>query len=539
MRRKRDKKNQEEVSFWQSQSDLLTALVLILLLVILLLSLYIMQIPDTEYEDMWAGNDVNSGELGFTPTPTVTDTPTPTPTFTPTPTPYVDGGNGGGDDGHREERKEPLEGEKSAVYVMLIDGDTDLTIKEEGVAFELYEKNRRLMTLNTYYPERISFRDFETTEDGVFYLPEKIRQGEYYLSELTEAAGYDLAEDVPFYLDEYYDWDAPYVVRVPVFPSRNIIRVQMLDKATGQTLPGGSFQVTAAANIMTMDGTMRYRRGEVVSEIICDENGYGESEELYLGSYYLAQKDIPDYYVGLDEEDLEVEVGKKTGMEVPAHLFESSRTEFTLHLTDELYPNRNIEGAVFSVTAGRSGAGRTYTTDSLGEIFLDELEKNTTYYVKQTAASGDYYPDESVYQVHVSADGHIEGENAYTLSLTNWILRVSIGIADSVTHTQIQDVGLSLYDSKDNLIRSWTSTGSPAEISNIAAGDYYVVANGNTDQRYELKVVNTKEVQSLTIPVTSSRSILMLVGLGLGAALLFAAIFIILKRRKKRRAGNR
>lgn len=30
-----------------------------------------------------------------------------------------------------------------------------------------------LQILNTYYPEKISYREYETTEEGVFYLPEK------------------------------------------------------------------------------------------------------------------------------------------------------------------------------------------------------------------------------------------------------------------------------------------------------------------------------------------------------------------------------
>ena len=48
---KKDKKRYrtEEISFWQSSSDLLTALLLVLLLIIVLLILYLMQIPNRRY----------------------------------------------------------------------------------------------------------------------------------------------------------------------------------------------------------------------------------------------------------------------------------------------------------------------------------------------------------------------------------------------------------------------------------------------------------------------------------------------------------
>ena len=40
-----------------------------------------------------------------------------------------------------------------------------------------------LQILNTYYPEKISYREYETTEEGVFYLPEKNYQGDYFFRE--------------------------------------------------------------------------------------------------------------------------------------------------------------------------------------------------------------------------------------------------------------------------------------------------------------------------------------------------------------------
>ena len=262
MKKNKKKRNLGEIDYWQPTSDLLISLLLILLLVIAMLGLYVLQIPDMIIGDPWPGDseeehleegnsyetgeeeedDGGMGEAYASPSPTPTVTPTPTPT----PIVQSGAGDGEGDD------DEPEEGVKSAVYVMLVDADTGRTVKEAGVVFELYSVEHGLQILNTYYPERISFREFKTTEAGTFFLPEKIYQGSYWLHELTEASGYDVADNQEFDIEEIYDWPEPYTVRVPVYPARNIIRIRMVDSDTGLPVAGGSFEVVAAEDILTL-----------------------------------------------------------------------------------------------------------------------------------------------------------------------------------------------------------------------------------------------------------------------------------------------
>ena len=130
-----------------------------------------------------------------------------------------------------------------------------------------------LQILNTYYPEKISYREYETTEEGVFYLLEKIYQGDYFFRELNEPEGYDAAGDTYFNLDKMYDWPDPFVVQIRVSPSKNVIRVQMSDLLSKDPVGGGTFQVRAAEDVATLDGTVRYIAGQLVDTITCDENG--------------------------------------------------------------------------------------------------------------------------------------------------------------------------------------------------------------------------------------------------------------------------
>ena len=204
-------KNQEDLNMWQPTSDLMSALMYILMLIVLLLGLYLLQIPeetelDPDFGDHYEGEGWHE-DGGLTPTPFVSPTPThpwdwddddgggggwyndggwpsPTATVTLTPTPTViptwrpmdghGGGGGGGNGGGDGPGDEPDNGFKSAVYVKLVDAETGLTVKIPDVQFELYALDGALQILSTYYPERISFRSFLTTETGTFYLPEKL-----------------------------------------------------------------------------------------------------------------------------------------------------------------------------------------------------------------------------------------------------------------------------------------------------------------------------------------------------------------------------
>ena len=62
-------------------------------------------------------------------------------------------------------------------------------------------------------------------------------------------------------------------------------------------LSGAVFQVIAAEDIVTLDGTVHANAGDVVAEITTDENGYAETDLLYLGKYEIKEVQAPYGYV--------------------------------------------------------------------------------------------------------------------------------------------------------------------------------------------------------------------------------------------------
>lgn len=57
------------------------------------------------------------------------------------------------------------------------------------------------------------------------------------------------------------------------------------------------FQVIAVEDIVTLDGTVHANAGDVVAEITTDENGYAETDLLYLGKYEIKEVQAPYGYV--------------------------------------------------------------------------------------------------------------------------------------------------------------------------------------------------------------------------------------------------
>lgn len=543
--RKRRQDPDAEYNFWQPATDMMSALVYVLLLIIALLGLYLLsdytglEEPSSSSEEAassgWHDDDYDGWHDGG-----ADDDPGDGDGDGRYDQQIIQTGGGGG--GYDED------GVKAAMFAELIDGETERRIQEAGVRFELYRTdtahliNGSLQTLNTYYPEKISYREYETTGEGTFYLPEKIWQGSYYFRQLSEPEGYDAAADTYYDVDRMYDWPEPYIVQIRVAPCKNIIRLQMNDAETQQPVGGGTFRVIAAEDIITKDGTVRYTQGQQVDTITCDEAGYGESVELYLGKYTVQQQSSPNYYTTM-QQDLDAEVEKKNGSDPELHKIDTEKTRIILNVTDELTSSA-LEGAVFTVTNRRTGTTQTVATDGAGQIRLTDLDKSTTYLIREQQAPGNYRPDDTDHTVTVAADGRIDGAGSATLDITNRLLRVSISAVDTVLRSNTEGEQLSLYNEQDQLIRSWTSSDSGQLFTDLTEGSYYVVrgkADSANARKYPFTVQDTASTQNWTVPVFTLRSAVALAVLAVVAAgVVWLLVFlwgILAHRRKARKAA--
>lgn len=545
---KKKNRKYDEVNYWESMADSMVGLLLCILLITMLLILYLVRIPDEDYVDQEQGNNYeqyeDADDGGGNHTNGVDEEGDDWDEEEYEEESY--GGYGGGGDGEEDnpfENPEPILGEeegseKAAVLVQVVDGETGRTVKKSGIEFELYEADSALQVLSTYYPTKVDYKKYETDKTGVFYLPEKLNLSTYYLHDLTTITGYDTADNTEFTLDDSYDWDEPYIVTVSLYPSKNVIHMKLVDQDNGDPVTGAAFEVVAANDIVTQDGTTRYKEGDAVDTIILDEKGQGESKELYLGNYLLRQKEIPTYYAKITQ-DTAVEVKSRTeAKQNETTELTEEKTEVSVLLTDALYDTTYISGAGFSLTTDDGTVVKRYTTDEKGRFTITNLKKNTTYRIRQVSAVSDYLMDNEDYSFTVSGEGLIEGEKEKTIQIKNRMIRVSVGVRDRLFRGQVSDVNAALYDASGDLIRTWNTTGLEQTIEGLSPGEYKIIFDGNKDQEQRIKVEDKTEIQEFQFERWTTADIGAIAGLLVAAAGLIAFLITIRKRARNKKAED-
>lgn len=63
--------------------------------------------------------------------------------------------------------------------------------------------------------------------------------------------------------------------------------------------------------------------------------------------------------------------------------------------------------------------GKKLTTDQDGKAELENLKKNSTYYVTELQTREGYQLDETIYTFQIDENGWIQGKSVYTLKLVN------------------------------------------------------------------------------------------------------------------------
>ena len=532
--KKRKQNQNEDFNFWQTSSDVMTGLVIILLLIISLLAFYVLTVNDQidqgiyPYggDEQYDGNDKDGtgyqedDDEGHYDEHHTSDS---------------SGGGGGNDEEYpiiiSGGGGDPDEGIKTAIFVKLIDGDTGETIKQKDVTFELYGEKGNMQILNTYYPEKISFRDYKTREDGTFYLPEKIYEGGYYFHQTTDIEGYDRAPDTYFDVEELYDWPEPFVVEIDVSPSKNSVYLHMVDADTDTPVAGGTFDIIAAEDIVTRDGAVRYKKDEIADTVTTDEEGNAVSKELFLGNYIVRETGIPEYYAKMPS-DMNVEVGLKTAAAPNIHEIASYKTTATITLVDEM-DKAPIEGVTFEISDGTDSF--TAKTDSEGKIVLNQLSKATEYKVTQSDTVSDYR-NKAKTSFSVDRNGQIETKDQIEYTLTNRMIRLAVTANDKWFSNRIADTELTLYKADGTVVETWTTGSAQKVFTNLEPGEYSVVANGEENTRKTFVLEDSARLQTVNISVTTTLGIIIIIGAALtGVGLIWLLVHMIKRAREKKK----
>ncbi len=206
---------------------------------------------------------------------------------------------------------------ESYLKVVKLDKETGKQIVYEGAAFEIYDSDNHRVTMQYTYPQVTSIHTFYTNKEGYLITPEKLPYGDYTLKEVQAPYGYVLDNTpIPFSISQENSSTDTGVTVVKV-KARDVAQKGVINiTKTGEifssveenkgvytpkysisNLKGTIFEIYAAEDITTLDGTVRYEQGTLVDTITTDDDGVAKSKELYLGKYTFIEKTAPNGYV--------------------------------------------------------------------------------------------------------------------------------------------------------------------------------------------------------------------------------------------------
>jgi len=340
---------------------------------------------------------------------------------------------------------------ESYIKIVKVDSETGKTIPYEGAGFEIYDSNGQKISMTFSYPTPTTIDTFYTNSEGYLITPEVLPYGEYSLVEVQAPYGYALdSTPVSFTVsaDNAEKENALTVIKVrkentaqkgrisvqktgDIFTSVTMASSaytdengEMIVNPTTYTpvfadgdLSGAVFQITAKEDIVTADGTIRAYAGDVVSEITTDENGYAETEPLYLGKYEVRETKAPYGYV-LNNKPKDVEL-TYAGQEFEVRdtvntAFENEYQGVRISLSkvmenDELSgigsngEYKNVRFGLFAAEDITAADGTVIPADGLiSEISLDE---NMTAVIAEKIPFGKYYVQEIATDEHYVLNG--------------------------------------------------------------------------------------------------------------------------------------
>ena len=449
---------------------------------------------------------------------------------------------------------------ESYLKVVKLDKETGKQIVYEGAAFEIYDSDNHRVTMQYTYPQMTSIHTFYTNKEGYLITPEKLPYGDYTLKEVQAPYGYVLDDTpIPFSITQENSSTDTGVTVVKVkakdMAQKGVINItktgevfSSVEENNGVYTPkysvgnlkGAVFEVYAAEDITTLDGTVRYEQGTLIDTVTTDDDGVAKSKELYLGKYTVIEKTAPNGYVhNAAKYDAELTyAGQNVSVTSTDISVYNDRQKVSVSLkkimandkTFGIGNNGEITSVRFGIYAGediKANNGDVIPKDALitfancdknGSIVFDcDLPVGFKWYAKEIATDAHYILSDTKYEF----DTEYQGQDIKVIDIkinndkaieNNFIYGSVKGLkVDRETQEVIKGATFGLFKSdttelteENAILTAVTDENGIFTFSNIPYGEYLIKelkpADGYLDNEdvFTVTIKNNEQVVELT-----------------------------------------
>ena len=423
----------------------------------------------------------------------------------------------------------------SYLKVVKLDKETNKQIPYAGAAFEIYDADGHRISMKYTYPQVTTIHTFYTNSEGYLITPEKLEYGDYKLVEVQAPYGYVLdSTPIAFSINQENSSTDTGVTVVKVkakdIAQKGVIEItktgevfssvnsSMNEKLNLNTympiyekgnLKDAVYEIYAAEDITTTDGTVRAEKGELVDTITTGDKGIAKSKELYLGKYTIIEKTAPlKFVLNKDKHNVELTyAGQNIKVTSTALSVYNERQKVSVSLSktmeqDEIYGignNNEIKSVQFGIFADedvKAADGTIIPKDSLvtfvncdenGKITFDcDLPIGYKWYAKEIATDEHYILSNKHYQFNTNYAGQetkvIKIDISGNEKINNTLKRGKVeGIKINKNNDKLEGaiigifkVGTTEFSEKNAIATTKTDKDGAFSFSNIPYGEWIV-----------------------------------------------------------------
>lgn len=351
--------------------------------------------------------------------------------------------------------------------VIKIDSETGNTIPVAGIKFKIFDvKNNEYVCQVTDKEQCV----FETNDEGILLTPLPLESGTYRLEEQDqkldgylwneEALTFAIGDDSTLINDDVFG------AIVEVEFENTQVKGKVEINKTGEELiieddsyhyekiklEGAEFELRANEDII-VGGKTYYKKGELVTILVTDKDGYASIDNLPLGKYTLkeiksANNNVLDpntYEFELVYEDQYTEVVYKTftlNNKYPKGELEFTKTDL---VTGDPLPDTKIE--IFTENGVKVFEGRT---DENGKIIITDLPVGK-YFILESDAPDGYILNEEKMWFSITENGEIvkaDMTNEKIVEVPNTLQEKDILIEIISATLLLSGIGIIIYAKK-------------------------------------------------------------------------------------------